>query len=337
MFHNMDKTYIVAEIGGNFTDYDTAVRLIDLAKDSGADAVKLQTYRADTISSRQAIFDMENTGMVSQAEPFKKYEIDSELHQKVFRYAKEKGLDIFSTPSHFTDIELLEELHADLYKIGADDAVNIPFLKAVARLQKPVMLSTGMCTLDEVREAVNAILEEGNSNIIIMHTVSLYPTGSQYVNLEAIRTLQKEFPQFTVGYSDHTLGIDSCVFAAVIGAKVIEKHFTYDKDADGPDHRLSATKDEMRSLVDKIRLYEQMRGDGIKRPIGDEVKNRKNNRKSIICTNAVKKGDVITENDIDIKRPGFGIQPKYKEALIGRRAARDIEEDTVLCWQDVSF
>lgn len=125
MFHNMDKTYIVAEIGGNFTDYDTAVRLIDLAKDSGADAVKLQTYRADTISSRQAIFDMENTGTVSQAELFKKYEIDSEVHQKVFRYAKEKGLDIFSTPSHFTDIELLEELHADLYKIGADDATDL--------------------------------------------------------------------------------------------------------------------------------------------------------------------------------------------------------------------
>ena len=335
MFHNSDRTYIVAEIGGNFIDFDKGAVLIDQAKECGVDAVKLQTYRADTITSRQAVFDMENTGIISQTELFKKYELSEKMHQKLFQYAKEKGLDIFSTPSHITDVELLEKLDMDLYKIGADDAVNIPFLKTVARLQKPIMLSTGMCTLEEIKEAVNAITEEGNKNIVIMHVVSLYPTEPSYVNLESVRTLQREFPQFTIGYSDHTLGVDSCIFAAVMGAKVIEKHFTYDKNADVPDHRLSATKDEMTTLVNKIRLYEQMRGDGIKRPMGDEVKNRKNNRKSIVCTKGIKEGGIITENDIDIKRPGFGIPPKYREAVIGRRAARDIEEDSIICWSDV--
>lgn len=331
----LDKCYIIAEIGGNFTDYETAVRLIDLAKKSGADAVKLQTYRGETIASKAAVFDMENTGVAPQAEYFKKYEIDEEMHRKLFSYAKERGLDIFSTPSHMTDVEMLERIGADVYKIGADDATNLPFLKEIARLHKPIVLSTGMCTMQEVHQAVGAILEEGNSDIVIMHVVSLYPTAPQYVNLEAIRTLQKEFPQFTIGYSDHTKGVDSCIFAAVMGAKVIEKHFTYDKNADGPDHMLSATCDEMKLLVDKVRLFELMRGNGIKMPMDYEVKNRRNNRKSVICVRNIKQGERITEKDIDIKRPGFGIAPKDKDLVIGKMTARDIKEDSVLQWIDL--
>lgn len=331
----LDKCYIIAEIGGNFTDYETAVRLIDLAKKSGADAVKLQTYRGETIASKAAVFDMENTGVAPQAEYFKKYEIDEEMHRKLFSYAKERGLDIFSTPSHMTDVEMLERIGADVYKIGADDATNLPFLKDIARLHKPIVLSTGMCTMQEVHQAVGAILEEGNSDIVIMHVVSLYPTAPQYVNLEAIRTLQKEFPQFTIGYSDHTKGVDSCIFAAVMGAKVIEKHFTYDKNADGPDHMLSATCDEMKLLVDKVRLFELMRGNGIKMPMDYEVKNRRNNRKSVICVRNIKQGERITEKDIDIKRPGFGIAPKDKDLVIGKMTARDIKEDSVLQWIDL--
>lgn len=330
-----EKCYIIAEIGGNFTDYETAVRLIDQAKASGVDAVKLQTYRADTIASKQAVFDMENTGIVSQTEYFRRFELSEELHKRVFTYAKEKGLDVFSTPSHKTDIEMLERLQTDVYKTGADDVTNLPFLREVARQKKPVLLSTGMCTMGEVREAVDTIVAEGNSDIVIMHVVSLYPTASKYVNLEAVKTLQREFPQFVIGYSDHTSGIDSCIFAAVMGAKVIEKHFTYDKNADGPDHMLSATEDEMKLMVDKIRLFEEMRGNGIKRPMGDERKNRRNNRKSIVCTRNIKEGEVLTETEIDIKRPGYGICPKYKEMVIGKRARRDLEEDTVLQWEDI--
>lgn len=335
MFQKTNHIYIVAEIGGNFTDYETAVTLIDQAKESGVDAVKLQTYRAETISSKQATFDMENTGVVSQGAYFKKYELSEELHRKVYGYARKSGLDIFSTPSHMTDVDMLERLNTNVYKIGADDVTNLPFLRDLARKNKPIMLSTGMCTLSEIREAVNAIIEEGNEDIVIMHTISLYPTAPQYVNLSAIKTLQEAFPQFIIGYSDHTLGIDSCIFAAVLGARVIEKHFTYDKKADGPDHMLSATQDEMRTLVDKIRLYETMQGNGIKRPMGDEVKNRRNNRKSIVSVNAIKCGDIITEADIDVKRPGFGIPPKYKDALIGRKVLKDIKEDTLLQWADL--
>lgn len=334
MYYKNNKCYIVAEIGGNFTDYETAVMLIDQAKKSGVDAVKLQTYRANTLSSKQAIFDMANTGVASQEEYFKKYELSEEMHRKIYSYAKRKGLDVFSTPSHITDVELLERLNTSVYKIGADDLTNIPFLKGVAKLNKPIMLSTGMSTLGEIKEAVNAVLEEGNDKLIIMHVVSLYPTAPQYVNLEAIKTLQKEFPNFTIGYSDHTLGVDSCIFAAVLGAEVIEKHFTYDKYADGPDHMLSATLEEMKVLVDKIRLYELMRGNGIKMPVSDEIKNRINNRKSIVCARNIKKGERFSNSDIEIKRPGKGILPKYKEMVLGKKAARDMERDTILQWTD---
>lgn len=335
MFQRGNQCYVIAEIGGNFTDYETAKLLIDQAKESGADAVKLQTYQAKTLTSKKAMFDMENTGIESQEEYFKRYELNEKLHIQIFNYAKEVNIDIFSTPSHISDVNMLERLGVDVYKIGADDLTNIPFLKKVARLNKPIMLSTGMGTLQEVHEAVNAIAEEGNDKISIMHVVSLYPTASQYVNLNVIKTLKREFPEYAIGYSDHTLGVDSCLFAAVMGAEIIEKHFTYDKKAEGPDHMLSATKEELEYLVSKIRLYEVMRGTGIKMPLGDEVKNRKNNRKSIIVTKEVAKGEIITEENVDIKRPGTGIAPKYLELVLGRRASRDLEEDSVLNWSDL--
>lgn len=331
----MEKCYIVAEIGGNFTDYETAIKMIDQAKDSGVDAVKLQTYRAETLVSGSAVFDMENIKGVPQIEYFKKFEIDEEMHRKIYRYAREKGLDIFSTPTHYTDVMMLESLGTDIYKIGADDAVNLPFLKKVAMLGKPIMLSTGMCTLEEVKMAVNAVLETGNSNLIIMHTVSLYPTREEYVNLNVLKTFQKEFPNFVIGYSDHTLGVDSCIYAAVMGAKVIEKHFTYNKNADGPDHILSATEEEMTKLVNAVRQYERMRGTGIKMPVGDEIKNRINNRKSIILTKDIKKGEVFTEDNIDVKRPGTGIAPKYYEQIIGKCAVTDMKKDTMPSWTDI--
>src|SRR5882672_2932527 len=166
-----DKCYIIAEIGGNFTTLEGAKRLIDGAAGCGVDAVKLQTYRADTVASRKAIFDMENTGVVSQHELFKKYEIDEKLHSDTFAYAESKGLDWFSTPSHETDVDLLERLNAGAYKIGSDDAVNLPFLRYIARIGKPMILSTGMCTLQEVRESVSAILGEGNEKLILLHAI----------------------------------------------------------------------------------------------------------------------------------------------------------------------
>lgn len=335
MFEKNDKCYIIAEIGGNFTDYETAVRLIDDAKECGVDAVKLQTYRGETLVDGSAVFDMECISGVLQKDYFKKFEIDRETHIKIYEYARKLGLDIFSTPSHYTDVEMLEEIGTNVYKIGADDATNYPFLKKVAMLGKPIMLSTGMCTLDEVRKAVNAILETGNSQVILMHVVSLYPTADEYVNLNVINTYKNEFPQLTIGYSDHTMSVDACIYAAVMGAKVIEKHFTYDKKADGPDHMHSADKAEMTRLVKSIRQFEIMSGSGLKLPQADEIKNRMNNRKSIITVNDIKKGEIFSEDNLDIKRPGKGIPPEFIYQIIGRRANRDIDCDTLITWGDI--
>lgn len=338
MFRNYhaDRCYIIAEIGGNFTTLDQAKRLIDAAHGCGVDAVKLQTYRADTITSTKAIFDMENTGVVSQHDLFRKYEVNETLHHDVFKYAESKGLDWFSTPSHTADVDLLEKCGVGAHKIGSDDAVNLPYLRYVARTGKPVLLSTGMCTLEEVRESVAAILAEGNEKLILLHAITSYPTHAENVNLAAMQTLMQTFPQLDIGYSDHTLSPIACLCAVAMGARVIEKHFTYDKKADGPDHMLSADPAEMKWLVEAVRTFEIMRGSGVKRPADSEKTTRRNNRKSVVLNRSVKAGERLTEQDIAVKRPGYGIGPKYFEQVVGRTVAADMEKDAVLTWNDLA-
>lgn len=330
------RCYIIAEIGGNFTTYDQARRLIDEASACGVDAVKLQTYRAETLSSRRAMFDMENTGVTSQFDLFKQYEIDEELHKAVFAYAEQAGLDWFSSPSHQNDVDMLERCGVGAHKIGSDDAVNLPFLRYVARTGKPIILSTGMCTLDEVRESVDAILAEGNDKLILLHAITSYPTHPEHVNLSAMQTMMKAFPQLAIGYSDHTLTPVACLAAVAMGAQVIERHFTYDKKANGPDHMLSSDPAEMRWLVDAVRSFEIMRGSGIKEPAASEQGTRRNNRKSIVLQRPVKAGMALTTDDIAIKRPGYGIAPKFYEAVIGRCPVKDLEAETVLDWNDLA-
>lgn len=338
MFKNYRKNrcYIVAEIGGNFTTLEQAKRLIDAAAECGVDAVKLQTYRADTIASRKAIFDMENTGVVSQYELFKRYEVNEVLHGDVFAYAESRGLDWFSTPSHETDVDLLERLGVGAHKIGSDDAVNLPYLRYVARTGKPLLLSTGMCTLEEVRESVDVILAEGNEKLILLHAITSYPTHPESVNLAAMQTMMKAFPLLDVGYSDHTQSSVACLCAVAMGARVIEKHFTCDKKADGPDHILSADPTEMKWLVAAVRNFEIMRGSGIKRPAESEKTTRRNNRKSIVLSRNMKAGERLTEDDIAIKRPGYGIAPKHFEQIVGRSLTADMEMDAVLTWHDLT-
>jgi sialic acid synthase SpsE len=333
--YSKQRCYIIAEIGGNFTTFDQAKRLIDAAKTCGVDAVKLQTYRADTVASTKAVFDMENTGVVSQHELFKKYEIDEALHGQVFAYSEKLGLDCFSSPSHESDVKMLERLGVGAYKIGSDDAVNIPFLKFLARLGKPVLLSTGMCTMQEVRESVSAILEEGNEKIMLLHTITSYPTYPEHVNLLAMQSMMQEFPGLDVGYSDHTIGTTACICAAAMGARIIEKHFTYDKHAEGPDHMLSADPVEMKEIVERIRAFEVMKGSGIKLPAASENKTRINNRKSIVIEKSLKKGDSITREHVAVKRPGYGIQPKYLEQVIGRTVKRDLYKNDIITWEDI--
>lgn len=337
MFKNYinDRTYIIAEIGGNFTTFEQARKLVDEASCCGVDAVKLQTYQADTIASKKAIFDMENTGITSQYELFKKYEINEILHREVFQYAASKGLDCFSTPSHESDVDMLEKLGVGVYKIGSDDAVNIPFLKYVAKTGKQIILSTGMCTMEEVKESVSAILSEGNEKIILLHAITSYPTHPENVNLSAMQSMMRDFPQLDIGYSDHTIGTTACICAVAMGARVIEKHFTYDKKAEGPDHMLSADPHEMKELVERIREYEVMKGNGIKRPAYSEKITRVNNRKSIVVARNMIKGEEITRRHLAIKRPGYGIEPKLLDQIIGRAAKRDLFIDDILKWEDL--
>ena len=328
--------YLIAEIGGNFTTLEQATRLIDEAAKTGVDAVKLQTYRADTLSSRKAMFDMENTGVVSQFDLFRKYEIDEALHREVFAYAGSKGLDWFSTPSHATDVDMLERLGVGAYKIGSDDACNLPFLRYVARLGKPMILSTGMCTMDEVRESVAAVFATGHRRLMLLHAVTSYPTHPESVNLEAMRTLARGFPGLDVGYSDHTLGPTACICAAAMGARILEKHFTWDTGAEGPDHMLSANPAEMKAIVDAVRLFERMRGDGVKKPALGEAKTRRNNRKSVVLGRPVRAGAALSAGDLAIRRPGYGIAPKHLEELVGRIVRRDLDADDVLAWEDLA-
>lgn len=331
-----DRCYIIAEIGGNFVTFDEAKKLVDLAYESGVDAVKLQTYKADTIVTKTAKFDLDNVGEMVQHELFEKYQIDFALHKKVFDYIDSKGLDWFSTPSHKTDVDMLDELGVSAHKLGADDATNLPFIKYVALTNKPILLSSGMCTLEEVREMINACLEVGNDKIILFHTVSNYPTYPEQVNLLAMQTLKREFPFLTVGFSDHTIGSTACFAAACMGAEVVEKHFTYDKNADGPDHQLSANPQEMKEIVDSIREFEVMKGSGAKKPVGKEITNRAKNRKSIVTIKPIKEGELLTIENIDIKRPGHGIEPKYFDQILGKRVDKDLKEDEVLSWSDLS-
>lgn len=333
--YQTDKCYIIAEIGGNFTTYEEARELIDAAANCKVDAVKLQTYTADTLSSKKAMFNMENTGVVSQYELFRQYQIDVDTHKKIFKYAESRGLDWFSTPSHESDVDALESFNVGAHKIGSDDAVNLPFLRYVAKTGKPIFLSTGMSTLEEVKESVFAMQEAGVSTLILLHAITSYPTHAEHVNLNAMLTLMKEFPQIDVGYSDHTLTPVASLAAVAMGARVIERHFTYDKNADGPDHQLSADPEEMKWLVDAIREYEVMRGSGIKQPAESEKITRLNNRKSLVMKTSLIKGAQITGSDLAIKRPGTGIQPKHFDDVIGKTLLADIEEDDVLTWDHI--
>jgi len=327
--HN--QIYLIAEIGGNFVDFQTAKIMIDLAIKAGVNAIKLQHYKAETITIRSAMFEMENTGITSQYDLFKKYELSEKLTSDVFSYCREKEITVFSTPSHQTDVELLEKLDVPAYKIGSDDAVNLPFLKFLAKIGKPILLSTGMCTIREVQLSVETILEEGNDQLILLHCVTNYPAHINSINLRAMQTM-KNFFNFPVGYSDHAIGIDVCYAAAVLGASILEFHFTYNKQAQGPDHMLSKNFEETETLIKKLRELPVLMGDGIKRPAVSEMNTRRNNRKSIVIVKDIKANEKITDRNIDIKRPGYGIPCEYYYNVLGKTVSRDINADQVLTW-----
>lgn len=332
---NRSLPYFIFEIGGNFRNFGGAKTLIDLAKRCGADAVKLQHFSADTITSRKAIFEMENTGTISQHEHFKKYELDEAITRDIFDYAREIDLTIFSTPSHYSDIDLLEKFNNKIYKIGSDDATNLPFIEYAAKTQKPIIISTGMCTLTEVQRAADTVLETGNGQLVLLHCTTQYPTHLDQVNLYAMQTMMNFFERIPIGYSDHTIGTDACMAAAVMGARVLEFHFTNDKAAEGPDHLLSKDPVESERLVTYTRNLQVMLGDGVKRPMPGEQNTRKNNRKSIVLIGDIRQGEKISCHNIAIKRPGYGIPAEHFYTILGKTASRDLVSDEVLSWDDI--
>lgn len=326
--------YLIAEIGGNFRTLEQGKKIIEQAVDCGVDAVKLQTLRADTLVTHASRFST-IAGGANQYEIFKQIEISEEWHRELFDFAGRKGITIFSTPSYFDDVELLERLEAPAYKIGSDDLTNIPFLQFVASKQKPVIFSTGMAVLEEVREAVEAVLSTGNSQVAVLHCVSSYPVKNfSDLNLRCIQTM-KEALKIPVGFSDHSYGTLAACLAVSMGASVIEKHFTLDKKMDTPDSFFSADPAEMKELVERVRQTEKALGSFEKRPTEEEERNKLEVRKSVVTKKKIKRGETLQKESVTIKRPGTGIEPKRLKDVIGKKALRDLEADEVILWDQV--
>ena len=323
--------FVVAELGYNFTTLEEALASVDAAADAGADAIKLQTFRADTTATRSIEFPPEAGGGNQHAE-FSRFEIDEPTHRAVYERARRCGLVPFSTPSHPDDVELLERVGTSLDKIGSDDLTNLPSVRHVARLGKPMIISSGMATLDEIDEAIHVIHDAGNRELVLLQCVSNYPvTDSKVLNLRTIPALAARF-QVLVGYSDHTTGLNGAVAAVALGAVVVERHFTINKGMPVPDAGFSADPTELRALVNAVRDTHAMLGSGEKAPTATERDMRTMTRKSCVARRRIAKGSPIQIEDVIIKRPGTGIPPRDVERVVGRVARRDIEEDEVITW-----
>ena len=327
-----EPVYFIAEIAGNFYTFEEAKRIINSAIAAGCNCVKFQTFDAETVTTKKTMFDMENVGKVQQYKIIKESQCPKDLQKQIMDYCRKENILAFSAPSHIKDIDFMEEIGIPIYKIGSDLACHLPVLRTIARLNKPIILSTGMCTLEEVRRSVDTILNEGNDQIILMHCVADYPTKYEEVNLSAIKTMQDAFG-FPVGYSDHTLGPEISLAAVAMDAHVIERHFKHPDNKLGPDAILSSDEAEMRYIIETTRKIEQARGDGIKRPSKSEYKNRLQNRVGLCSLTDIPKGTIITEEMIDIRRPGYGIQPRYFEQVVGRTARKDIPKEEAITWE----
>lgn len=330
-----NPVFIIAEIGGNFSTFEQGRKLVDSAISCGANAVKIQTFKAENYVSKFATFTMPNVGgKKKQLEIIKKLELDYEIQKKMFDYCKKKKIIFFSTPSHKTDVDFLEGIGNKIYKIGSDDLTNLPLMKYVAKLQKPTIISTGMSNFEEVYDVVKIFRREKNRQLAILHCVSMYPHEPKFANLNVIQMMKKKFG-LPIGWSDHTLGIETSVTAATMGANIVEKHFTLNKKAKGPDHAISADPIDLEKMVQNIRLMEKMRGDGLKSPAYCELGNRKNVRKSVVALKNIKKGTKITRNLLEIKRPGFGIPPNRIEEIVGKKTRKMIKMDMPIKYTDL--
>ena len=330
------SVFIIAEAGVNHNgSIDLAYKLIDVAVESGADAVKFQTFKAENIASKnapKAEYQKQTTDVSeSQFDMLKKLELDVETHKELITYCKQKDIIFLSTPFDHESIGLLCDLGLQIFKIPSGEITNLPYLKHIGSLSEQVILSTGMSTLEEVGDALNVLTNAGTlkENITVLHANTMYPTPMEDVNLNAMLTIQKEFG-LAVGYSDHTLGIEVDIAAVVMGASIIEKHFTLDKTMDGPDHEASLEPEELKEMVASIRNIEKALGSSEKKPSPSESSNIKVVRKSIIANQNIKKGDLLTDKNISVKRPGGGISPMQWDEIIGVAASKDYNADELI-------
>lgn len=329
-----NRTFIIAEAGVNHNgDIKLAKKLINVAKDAGADAVKFQTFKAENVvikNAEKAEYQKETTGIrESQYDMIKKLELTEEDFRELADYAKKEGILFLSSPFDKESVDLLYELDVPAFKVASGEITNFPLLKYIAKKEKPIILSTGMSTLGEVEEALNVIRSEGVRDVVLLHCVSNYPAKIEDINLRAMETLKHAF-KVPVGFSDHTLDITASIAAVALGACVIEKHFTLDRKLLGPDHKASLEPNELKEMVKTIRDLEKALGDGIKRPTKDEVEIKRVARRSIVAKEDMSKGIIITEDMLDVKRPGTGIPPKYMEMIVGRKAKENIKKDEII-------
>lgn len=324
-------TFIIAEAGVNHNgDIRLAKKLIDSARESGADAVKFQTFVPENVISifaEKAPYQKASTGSAeTQLEMVKKLRLTFDQFIELNEYSKEKGIMFLSTPFDIDSLDFLETIDMPMIKVPSGEIVNLPLLLSVAALQKPVILSTGMSTLEEVRFARNVLLDNGAERVSLLHCNTEYPTPYKDANLLAMLTLRREFGG-EVGYSDHTLGIEVSIAAAAMGADIIEKHFTLDKTFDGPDHSCSLEPDELKAMIEAIRHIEQALGDKTKNPTESEMKNIHIARKSIVAGRDIMAGEKFSKSNLAVKRPGNGISPTMWFEVIGKTAKRDFKYD----------
>lgn len=332
------KCFIIAEAGVNHNgNIDIAKQLIDVASVAGADAIKFQTFKAENLATKyaaKASYQRKNTGQGSQYEMLKKLELSYEDHIILKKHCEEREILFISTPFDFQSVDLLEKLNTHLYKISSGDLTNIPLLRYIARLNKPMIVSTGMANLGEIEIAVREIEKLNNHKITLLHCTSNYPTEYENVNLYAMVTLKNTF-KIPVGYSDHTEGIEIPIAAAAMGAKIIEKHFTLDRSMEGPDHKASLNPEELKKMVLSIRNIEKAFGDGIKICSKSEENTKKVARKSIVARVNIAKGEKISYENVTFKRPGNGISPVFIDEIIGKTAIEDIEEEAFITFGNV--
>lgn len=336
--------YIIAEIGVNHENsYDTAVKIIDLAKEGGADAVKFQSYKADLLASKDspAYWDTNKEETLNQNELFKKYDsFNEDEYIKLSEYCKKINIQFLSTPFDIYSIAYLDPI-VPFFKIASADINNFQLLERISKTKKPLILSTGASNLDEIDQAIQVLEKTGKKDICLMHCILNYPTENINANLSMIKSLQKKFPERVVGYSDHTLPDEkmrSIVLAYLLGATVIEKHFTHDKSLPGNDHYHAMDFNDLKILRSEINKIEELMGDeDEKKPIPSEELSRLNARRSIVTNRKLSKGHVIDEFDIVCKRPGSGITANNWYKIIGSQVLNDLPEDYLIKWSDLKI